>query len=134
MSKYLNDFVNTQMEFLGHRIVSTFAFLQALATRSFISYTLYARSPKHLCSRIQKYCNRGFKFLEPVGFDGNFDVLMAQEEIPLYRVEQHQYIDDNGDIQIAQKEFRRPFLHNIDTFQLQEKFMNMTCPGLLQYT
>ncbi|CAF1446029.1 unnamed protein product [Adineta ricciae] len=122
-----------QVAFNGHTIVSTFAFLQALATKSFISYTLYARSPKHLCSRIQKYCNRGFKLLEPVDFDGNFDVLMAQEEIPPYRVEQHQYIDDNGDIQIVQKEFRRPFLDNIDTFQLQEKFINMICPELLQY-
>ncbi|CAF1566950.1 unnamed protein product [Adineta ricciae] len=117
---------------LGHRIVSTFAFLQALATKSFISYTLYARSPKHLCDRIQKYCNRGFKLLEPVDFDGNFDELMAQEEIPPYRIEQHQYIDDDGDIQTVQKEFRRPFLDNIDTFQLQEKFIDMICPELLR--
>jgi hypothetical protein len=117
----------------GNRIVSTFAFLQALATKSFIAYTLYARSPRHLCTRIEKYCKRGFKLLEPINFDGNFDLLMSQEEIPLYRVEQRQYIDDDGEIQIVQKEYRRPFLGNIDTFHLQEKFINMVCPELLHW-
>lgn len=58
---------------------------------------------------------------------------MAQEEIPLYRVEYQQYIDDDGEIQIVTKEFRRGFLHNTDTFRLQEKFMRMVCPQLLQY-
>lgn len=86
-----------------------------------------------MCTRIEKYCNRGFNLLEPIDFDGNFDSLMAQEEIPLYRVEIEHYIDDDGEICIATKEFRRPFLDNIDTFQLQEKFMYMVCPQLLQY-
>jgi hypothetical protein len=84
------------MKSLGDKIVSTFSFLQALATKSFIVYSLYARSPKHLCTRITKYCNRGFNLLEPIDFDGDFDSLMAQEEIPLYRVEHQQYIDDDG--------------------------------------
>ncbi len=121
------------MSLVGDKIVSTFPFLQALATRSFIVYTLHARSPRHLCTRIAKYCNRGFSLLEPIGFDGDFDSLMAQEEIPLYRVEHQQYIDDDGEIQIATKEFRRSFLNNIDTFRLQEKFMHMVCSQLLQY-
>jgi hypothetical protein len=121
------------MRFLGGKIVSTFPFLQALATKSFIIYNLHARSPKYLCTRIEKYCNRGFKFLQPIDFDGDFDSLMAQEEIPLYRVEHEQYIDDDGEIRIATKEFRRGFLNNIDTFRLQEKFMHMVCPQLLEY-
>jgi len=119
--------------FLGDKIVSTFPFLQALATKSFIVYSLHARSPKHLCTRITKYCNRGFNLLEPVDFDGDFDALLAQEEIPLYRVEHHQYIDDDGEIQLATKEFHRSFINNVDTFRLQEKFINMVCLQLLQY-
>ncbi|CAF4124322.1 unnamed protein product [Adineta steineri] len=123
-----------QVGFTGDRIISTFPFLQALATKSFIVYNLHARSPKHLCTRIAKYCNRGFKLLQPIDFDGDFDSLMTQEEIPLYRIEYHHYIDDDGEIQLATKEYRRGFLHNIDTFRLQEKFMHMVCPQLLQYT
>lgn len=106
------------MKPLGNKIVSTFPFLQALATRSFIVYTLHAQSPKHLCTRIAKYCSRGFTFLEPIGFDGDFDLLLAQEEIPLYRAEHQQYIDNDGEIRILTKEFRRPFSDNVDTFQL----------------
>lgn len=121
------------MIFLGHKIVSTFPFLQALATKSFIVYSLHGRSPKHLCTRIAKYCNRGFKLLQPINFDGDFDSLMAQEEIPLYRTEHQQYIDDDGEIQIATKEICQGFPYNIDTFRLQEKFMHMVCPQLLQY-
>ena len=121
------------MNFVGDKILSTFAFLQALATRSFIVYSLHAESPKHLCTRIEKYCNRGFNLLEPVDFDGNFASLVTQEEIPLYRVESHHYVDDDGEIHIATKEFRRSLLHNIDTFRLQEKFMHMACPELLKY-
>ncbi|CAF4068105.1 unnamed protein product [Adineta steineri] len=123
-----------QVGFTGDRIVSTFPFLQALATKSLIVYSLHARSPKHLCTRIAKYCNRGFKLLQPIDFDGDFDLLMAQEEVPLYRIEYHHYIDDDGEIQLATKEYRRGFLHNIDTFRLQERFMHMVCPQLLQYT
>ena len=42
------------MNFVGDKVLSTFAFLQALATRSFIIYSLHAESPKHLCTRIEK--------------------------------------------------------------------------------
>jgi hypothetical protein len=106
--------------------------LQALATRSFIVYTLHAESPKHLCTRITKYCGRGFDLLLPINFDGDFESMMAQEETPPYRVEHQQYIDDDGEIQIATKEFYRVFARNVDTFRLQEKFMSMVCPELLQ--
>ena len=118
---------------LGDRIVSTFPFLQALATRSFIVYTLHAESPKHLCTRIAKYCNRGLDLLVPINFDGDLESIIAQEETPLYRVESQQYIDDDGEIHIATKEFYRDFAFNVDTFRLQEKFMSMVYPQLLQY-
>jgi hypothetical protein len=121
------------MSFSGDKIVSTFPFLEALATKSFITYNLHARTAKHVCTRIARYCNRGFDLLQPVGFDGDFDLLMAEEEIPWYRVEHQEYTDDDGEIHIVTKEFRRPFARNIDTFRLQEKFMGMVCPQLLQY-
>ncbi len=121
------------MSCLGDKIISTFPFLQALGTRSFIVYTLHAESPKHLCTRIAKYCNRGVDLLVPINFDGNFESMMAQEETPLYRVEHQQYIDDDGEIEIATKEFYRVSARNVDTFRLQEKFMSMVCPQLLQY-
>jgi len=122
------------MKLLGNKIISTFPFLQALATKSFFVYSLHARSPKHLCTRIAKYCNRGFNLLVPIDFDGDFDSLMAQEEIPLYRIEHVQYIDDDGESHLATKETRRGFIDNVDTFRLQEKFMRIVCPQLLQYT
>lgn len=121
------------MSCLGDKIMSTFPFLQALATKSFIVYSLHGESPKHLCTRIAKYCKRGFNLLVPVDFDGDFESMMAQEETPIYHVEHQQYIDDDGEIHIETKEFYRVFARNIDTFRLQEKFMSIVCPQLLQY-
>ena len=72
------------MSFLGDKIVSTFPFFQVLATKSFIIYSLHARSPKYSCTRIAEYCNKGLNLLEPIDFDGDFVLLMVQEEIPLY--------------------------------------------------
>ncbi|CAF2060453.1 unnamed protein product [Rotaria magnacalcarata] len=124
----------TAYEILGDKIVSTFPFLEALATKSFVVYSLHAQSPKSVCARIAKYCSRGFYHLEPIGFDGDFNSLMAQEEIPLYRVENLQYIDDDSKIRHATKEFHQSFADNIDTFRLQEKFIHMVYPQLLQHT
>ena len=90
------------MRFLRNIFVSTFSFLQAIATKSFIVYSLHARSPKHLYARIAKYCDRGFNLLVTIDFDGDFDSLMAQE-IPLYRAEHLQYIDAEGEILFATK-------------------------------
>lgn len=117
----------------GTKIISTFPFLQALATRSFIVYTLHASSPAHLCTRITKYCNRGFDLLLPINFDGNFESMMIQEETPLYRVEDQRYIDENDEVHVATKTYCRTFVRNIDTFRLQEKFMSMVFPQLLHY-
>lgn len=83
--------------------------------------------------RIQKYCNRGFKFLEPVDFDGDLDSLMKQEETPLYIVDHGQYIDEDGDVQVTTQEIARSTPCNVDTFQLQEQFISMVCPELLEY-
>lgn len=107
--------------------------MEALATKSFMLYTLHARSPKHVCIRIQKYCNRGFKFLEPLDFDGDLDSLMKQEETPLCTVNYYQYIDEDGDVQIATQEITRSTPCNVDTFRLQEKFISLVCPELLEY-
>lgn len=101
--------------------------MQALATKSFITYSLHARSPKHLCTRIAKYCYRGFRLLEAIDFDGHFSLLMAQDEIPLYRVEHQRYIDNDGEVRMVKKEYRRGHLRNIDTFRLQEKFIHIIC-------
>ncbi|CAF4903881.1 unnamed protein product [Rotaria magnacalcarata] len=57
----------TAYEILGDKIVSTFPFLEALATKSFVVYSLHAQSPKSVCARIAKYCSRGFYHLEPIG-------------------------------------------------------------------
>ena len=121
------------MRFLGDKIVSTIPFLEALATQSFIAYTLHAQASKHVCARIEKYCNRGFDLLQPVGFDGDFDSLMMQDDIPLYRTEYQEYIDDDGETCFATTEFRRSYAYNTDTFRLQEKFIQRVFPQLLQY-
>lgn len=120
--------------FSGDRIVSTFPFLQALATRSFIAYTLHAQTTNHVCTCIAKYCSRGFDLLVPIGFDGDFDFLFAQEEIPLYRVEHQRYVNEDDEIQIVTKEFWRPFPRNVDTFRIQEKFIQMVHPQLLYFS
>ena len=69
-----------------------------------------------------------------IDFDNDLDLLMAQEEILLHRVEHLQYIDCDGEIQLSKKEYHQKFLHNVHTFQFQEKFMRIVCSQLLQYT
>ena len=103
--------------------MSTFAFLQAVATKSFIVYSLHAKTPKDICTRMAKYCERGFTLLEPINFDGDFDILMKQPDVPMYRTECRDIIDDNGEIQNVTIEYRRRPARNIDTFQLQEAFI-----------
>ena len=105
--------------------------MQALRTKTFIVYNLHARTPKHICRRIKKVCDRGFCLLEPTNFDGNFDVLMAQEETPLYRSEQCPYIDDDGELHIATTEYHRMPIDNMDIYQSQEAFIASVCPELL---
>jgi hypothetical protein len=94
-----------------------------MATKSFITHSLHGEVAKHVCTRIAKYCARGFHLLEPINFDGDFEMLMKQDDIPLYRVQVREYIDDEGEIQISMTEYWRPRARNIDTFQLQEIFI-----------
>jgi len=48
-----------------------------------------------------QYCAWGFHLLEPINFDGDFEILMKQNDIPSYRFKEHEYIDGEGEIQIA---------------------------------
>ena len=125
MSHYTDCLIKTIFsDFIGNKLLCTFPFLQALATKCFITYSLHGHTKKNVCNRIAKYCARGFYLLEPVNFDGNFDILMEQEEIPLYRSEERQVIDDEGEVQTTTAEYWRQPAPNIDTFQLQELFIS----------
>ncbi len=101
--------------------------------KSFITYSLYAATPKNVCTRIAKYYARGFHLLEPINFDGNFDVLMNQTDIPLYRLIHREYIDDEDEVQIATTEYWRRPTPNSDTFKLQGAFMTAVCSETLGY-
>ena len=118
------EFIGIIFFLLGDRIISTFAFLQAVATRTFVVYSLHAEARKDVCNRIQKYCARGFCLLEPHTFDGDFDELTQQCEVPLHRIERKDYLDEDGEPQTAWTEFWRRAPKNIDTFNLQEAFVN----------
>ena len=106
--------------------------MQAMATKSFIVCSLHGNISKNVCTRIAKYCGRGFALLEPINFDGNFQDLMKQDEIPLYRIENRHYIDDDGELQFATTEYWRQLEPNNDTFQLQEAFIAAVCPHAQQ--
>ncbi|CAF3628440.1 unnamed protein product [Rotaria socialis] len=120
-----------QVAFIGVTIMSTFAFLQALATKSFLVYSLHAESSNNVCTRIAKYCERGFTLLEPINFDGDFKILMKQAVVPLYRMESHDYIDDDGELQSAITEYWQRPERNIDTYQVQEAFLAGVYPQTL---
>ena len=48
-----------------HAVVSTFALLQAIETKSFICSSLHCSIEKSVYNQIDRYCERGFIFLEP---------------------------------------------------------------------
>ena len=121
------EFIGIVFYLSGDRIISTFAFLQAVATRTFVVYSMDGEAPKDVCTRIQKYSERGFRLLEPHTFDGDFDELTRQSEIPLYRAECQDYLDDDGEPQTAFKQFWRRVPRNIDTFNLQDAFVREVC-------
>jgi hypothetical protein len=68
-----------------------------------------------------------------MNFDGDFNMLMAQEDIPFYQSEQFEYMDEDGEIHIATREYRKIPINNVDTFELQEAFIASVCPQLLNY-
>ena len=119
---------NFFLNLIGNKIICTFSFMQALATKCFITYSLHGETTKNVCTRIAKYCARGFYLLEPINFDGSFDILMKYNEVPLYRCEHRELIDDEGEVQIATVEYWRRLERNIDTFQLQESFIAAVYP------
>jgi hypothetical protein len=118
---------------LGVKIVATVAFFQAMATKSFLCYNLHGHIPKHICTRIAKYCQRGFDLLLPIEFDGDFTSLMAQEDTPIYRIEHDNFMDEDGEIRIITREFVRLPQFNVDTYQVQEAFMHIVAPEFLLY-
>jgi len=48
---------------------------------------------------------------------------MKQTDIPLYRCDRKEYIDDDGELQIQTKQYWRKPARNIDTFEIQESFI-----------
>lgn len=111
------------MSLLGDKIISTFAFIQAFSTKSFIVYSLHGEARKDVIARIAKYSARGFRLLMPTNFDGNFDFLLSQDEVPLYQMMQQENVDHDGETHIITKEsWRRP-ARNVDTYQVQEDFI-----------
>ena len=123
----------SMLHLLGQALLSTLPFIEAMTTKTFIMYTLDGEISKNSCVRIRKFCNRGFGFLAPYNFDGNFDELMSQEYLPEYRIEDFHYIDDDGEVRVATKEVYLRHEPNVDTFRLQEKFILTVCPQLLNY-
>lgn len=111
------------LSLLGNKIISTFAFLQSLSTKTFITYSLHAEIRKDVANRIAKYSARGFRLLVPLNFDGNFDFLLTQDEVPLYQRMEQGAFNEQGEIQMSITEsWRRP-ARNIDTYQVQEDFI-----------
>lgn len=108
---------------LENKIISTFAFLQALSTKSFITYSLHGEVRKDVFTRMAKYSARGFRLLVPMDFDGNFDLLKSQDEVPLYRQVHKEIINEDGETQMATVEIWRRPERNIDTYQVQQDFI-----------
>ncbi|CAF3472888.1 unnamed protein product [Rotaria sp. Silwood1] len=110
----------------GSRVFCTFAFLQAIATKSFICYTMHANMVKSIYDRIIRYYRRGFIFLEPQDFDDTlYNGIMSSIDFEEKREETREIIDDDGEIQIITATYqpRQWPLPNVDTHRLQEAFI-----------
>ena len=110
---------------IGTHILCTFAFLQAVATKSFVCYTMHGDMDRSIYDRIGRYCQRGFVFLEPRQFDYRLYIDIMAHTIPEdIVVESRQIMNDDGEIDtvvITYQPRRLPF-PNVDTYQLQETF------------
>ena len=115
---------------IGSQVVCTFAFLQAIATKSFICYTLYEDMPKCVYNRINRYYQRGFVFLEPQSFNTACYVSVKDKTVfDTTTVETREILNEDGEIQIATIT-RDPSLipfFNIDPYFLQETFIEHIC-------
>lgn len=111
---------------LGLNVVCTFGFLQAICTKSFLCYTMHRAMSKAAYNRIIRYCQRGFNFLESQCFDDTwFSDIMSGEVLEEIKEETKQIIDIEGEFQtvtITYTPCKTP-LPNVDTYQLQEKFI-----------
>ena len=58
---------------------------------------------------------------------------MAQEEIPIYRIEHDNFMDEDDEIRIITREFVRLPQFNVDTYQVQEAFIDIVAPEFLLY-
>ena len=60
-----------QIGIFGNKVVCTHAFIQAMATQTFMAYSLTSNSPENQkpLRRIKKYHNRGFTFIFPQKWD-----------------------------------------------------------------
>ena len=56
---------------------------------------------------------------------------MAQEDTPIYRIEHDNFMDEDGEIRIITREFVRLPQFNVDTYQVQEAFMDIVAPEFL---
>ena len=111
---------------IGSHVVCTLAFLQAMATKSFVCYTLHGEMNKGICDRITRYCHRGFVYLEPTDFDPRRYVDIMACPLSNERVEESREImNDDGEIQIVTTIYHQRYLPfpNVDTHQLQETFI-----------
>lgn len=116
---------------VGNRLLCTFAFLQALATKSFMCYTMHGKMDKSICNRIARYCQRGFTFLQSVACDSLSYMDIMASTVTEDRTQQTRVIvNDDGDVQTVTMityARRLPF-PNVDTYRLQEDFIKrMKC-------
>ncbi|CAF4223571.1 unnamed protein product, partial [Adineta steineri] len=97
-----SDLDITQVALKGSQLLCTFAFLQAVATKSFICYTMHANMEKSICNRIIRYCQRGFTFLKPYEFDSLLYIdIMNGTILEESREETREIMDEDGEIQIV---------------------------------
>ncbi len=114
----------------GSHVLCTFAFLQAIATKSFICYTVHGDMHKSICNRIIRYCGRGFIFLEPKQFDNLLYIdIMACSILEEKTEETREMVNDDGETQIfTVTHYPRCWPSpNVDPYRLQETFIKQIC-------
>ena len=83
----------------GSHVLCTFAFLQAVATKSFVSYTMHEDMDRSIYDRIVRYSQRGFVFLEPTQFDDQLYANIIAHTVSEDTVEEsRQIMNDDGEI------------------------------------
>lgn len=108
----------------------TFPFLQAMATQTFLCYTMHSTMNKSIAKRIIRYCERGFTFLEPIRFDDAYyhgimsdDSCVEQPQITREILNQDEEFET---VTITYYPRSLP-LPNVDTYRIQEQFIQRIC-------